>query len=167
MSMRGCYRRIAPAELRRLVSNSNGIEDFLSPDEEIYAALPAELFLEVDKAWLPIHYLLCGTMDEQSGPLGNVVLGGSPIGPDLSYGPARYLTPSQVQEAAQALAAIPVNDLMDRFDKKKMIEAGALSAYSDADENEDRAYIAFHYAALQRFFQDAANTGDAILLWIS
>ena len=100
-------------------------------------------------------------------PLGNVVLGGTELGDvDLGYGPARYLTPAEVREAAGALDAIFVDDLMSRFDYTAMLKAGAVYANTDAKEDEERDYIRFHYPRLRCYFRDAADSGDAMLLWI-
>src|SRR5262249_38852831 len=59
--------------------------------------------VSIDKAWHGLHYLLCGAPEPAPGPLGQAVFGGTEIGEDQGYGPARYFTPAQVAEIATAL----------------------------------------------------------------
>src|SRR5205814_4561024 len=59
--------------------------------------------ISLDKAWHGLHYLLCGAAEPAPGPLGQAVLGGTEIGEDLGYGPARYFTAAQTSQIAQAL----------------------------------------------------------------
>jgi len=54
--------------------------------------------ISIDKAWHGLHYLLCGAPEPVAGPLGQAVFGGTDIGEDQGYGPARYFTPTQVAE---------------------------------------------------------------------
>ena len=63
---------------------------------------PGEDGLNLEKSWHVLHYLLTGKAEEAPGPLGNAILGGTEIGGDLGYGPARFLTPQQVREVAVA-----------------------------------------------------------------
>jgi hypothetical protein len=44
-------------------------------------------------------------------------VGGKEIGPDLGYGPARLLTPSEVQAVAPALAYVSSEALTQRFER--------------------------------------------------
>jgi Domain of unknown function (DUF1877) len=79
--------------------------------------------LNLEKSWHVLHYLLTGETEEAQPPLGNAILGGKEIGDDLGYGPARFLTPQQVQEVASALASMKKEDLASRFDLDAMIKA--------------------------------------------
>ena len=54
----------------------------------------------IDKAWGGLHYLLCGVMDAGRESVGLAVLGGTKIGDDHGYGPARYLSASRVKTVA-------------------------------------------------------------------
>lgn len=185
MSMIGCYRRVKPSELRRLQAAPDGIEDFINPpdyEEACFEAMrngqppPESPNLDVDKAWMPINFLLCGeTVGVGKPPLGIIVCGGRELGDvDLGYGPARYLTADEVRAAAHALEVIPAEKLMERFDYQAMVQSGACWLPENADEaerkfreDEERDYVPFNYTALRRYFLDAARAGDAMLLWIS
>ena len=48
--------------------------------------------VSLDKAWHGLHYLLCGALEPAPGPLGQAVFGGTEIGEDPGYGPARYFS---------------------------------------------------------------------------
>src|SRR5262249_47562522 len=54
--------------------------------------------VSIDKAWHGLHYLLCGAPEPAPGPLGQAVFGGTEIGEDQGYGPARYFTVPPVPE---------------------------------------------------------------------
>ena len=51
------------------------------------------------------------------------ILGGTAIGDDMGYGAPRYLDAPQVKEAAEALAALPVDELRQRFKPAELEEA--------------------------------------------
>jgi hypothetical protein len=95
-------------------------------------------------------------------PLGNAILGGTPIGGDVGYGPARFLDPGQVREVASALAALSKEGLARRFDLRAM---SAAKVYACDDESE--LELAQHYFEhLVRYYADAAARGNAVLLYI-
>lgn len=176
MGMIGFYRRVTPGELRQLQSDPDSIQDFLYPPEEESARyqalmnnqpLPGSRNFDVDKSWQAIHFLLCGSIDESEPPLGNAVLGGEVLGDvDLGYGPPRYLTSGEVKDVSQALAAIDIDEFMSRFDYETMIQEGALFSNTSATEDEEREYVRSHYPPLQSYFREAADAGDAMILWI-
>ena len=41
----------------------------------------------IDKAWHGVHFILANTVYEPTAPPGDAVLGGTPVGDDLGYGP--------------------------------------------------------------------------------
>src|SRR6516165_8261013 len=81
--------------------------------------------VSIDKAWHGLHYLLCGAAEPAPGPLGQSVFGGTEIGEDQGYGPARYFSPAQVVEIAAALRSPGLErDLHARFDAEAMTQIG-------------------------------------------
>ncbi len=120
-----------------------------------------ELFIE--KAWHGVHFLLCGVIDEAPPPLGDAILGGTEIGPDMGYGPARYLDPHRVKAVADALKAIPPSVLAARFDIAGLQEH---QVYPNAWSEDDREWIQGAYSELRDFYADAAQKGLAVLLYI-
>jgi hypothetical protein len=124
---------------------------------------PDEEGLRLEKSWHSLHYLLTGSAGAAAPPLGNAVLGGTPIGGDLGYGPARVLDSEQVREVASALAGLSMDDLARRFDLRAM-SAAKVYACDDEDELE----LAQHYFEhLVRYYADAAARGNAMLLYIA
>ena len=118
MSMTGEYRRL----------NATSLEDLLGKvrhDPEAFSIyLYSELHrfnkrdptLSIGKGWHGIHFILNGDPDEINSLAGSVVYGGQEVGADMSYGPVRYMTPSQVQNVSKALEAITEEEFKARFD---------------------------------------------------
>lgn len=82
---------------------------------------PAAGFVDMDKAWGCLHYLLTGTARDGEGPFAFLLKGGTPVGEeDLGYGPARVFRPLEVAAIADALATVSQFTLTPRFDLKKL-----------------------------------------------
>jgi hypothetical protein len=138
------------------------LQELQSAGAKLPGEQPDEEGLSLEKSWHSLHYLLTGTAEEAPAPLGNAILGGVPIGDDLGYGPARFLTPDQVHEVAAALSKVTREELVRRFDLDAM---SAANIYACADEDElERAQ--HYFSKLARYFADATARGDAMLLWI-
>ena len=165
MSMIGNYRRVTPKELAALQQRPETISTFLYPAN--IEAVPIDRSLDIDKAWHAIHFLLNGEPWEGDLPLHNAVLGGTPLGEeDVGYGPARFLTPTEVAEVARALRGITPDELRARFDPQRLAAANIYpSIWDDPDDALD--YMLINYQSLARFFQQAAQAGDAMLLYIN
>src|SRR5262249_53562472 len=113
-----------------------------------------------------VHYLLTGdvSLEERQvpPPLGNVVLGGTPVKfLDASYGSVRSLTPEEVQAVASALREIPTEEMSRRFDAAAR---AAPEIYSQSWDDEDREALLEYYPRLVRFFEKAAEAGKVVLL---
>ena len=77
----------------------------------------------MDKEWHGIHFLLTGDAWSTDGEYCSIVFGGTEIGPDISYGPARMLTAQQVADIASKLQALSLDDLRSRFNPAEMTAA--------------------------------------------
>jgi uncharacterized protein DUF1877 len=165
MSMIGNYRRVTPDELKMLIRQPSLIADFLYPPDG--SGPPPDRYLDIDKAWDAINFLLTGSSEPGAPPLGNVVLGGTCLGDvDVGYGPARYLTAIEVGEVARALRSVSEADLQGRLDLEKMREAGVYPGVWE-DREEELEYLHYHYPPLVEFFIAAAQLGDAMILYIN
>jgi len=123
---------------------------------------PGEDGLSLEKSWHSLHYLLTGSAEPVGSPLGKAILGGREIGPDLGYGPARFLDVSEVREVAANLSKLSPSDLARRFDLPTMM---AVRIYACRDEGE--LELAQHYfAQLKDYYSDAEKRGNAMLLYI-
>jgi hypothetical protein len=182
MSMIMNYRRITPqkmAELQAAVeSDPDAVgrflyveSDQLVSDDELEKRYEAESdtrpYLDIDKSWHAIHFLLTGSAWEGEAPLANTVLGGTELGDeDVGYGVARYLTPDEVREVSEALGAITPEELMQRSSPQEMQAADIYPNIWDRGEDE-LEYVREYYDMLVRFFRGAAEAGEAMLLYFN
>jgi len=97
--------------------------------------------LDLAKKWDALDKGL--TAGVTTGPLANVVHGvdGIKVGPSLSFGRPRYLTPAQVAECAEALGRFPEQNLRVRYFAGKMRGAHGDWGPHLMDENA-RGYLA-------------------------
>lgn len=164
MSMIGNFVAVSPKRLAELIADPDSIGSFLYPDD---GDSEPENFLDVDKAWHAIHYTLNGKAWEGEPPLGWTVVGGTEIGEDVGYGPARYLTTDQVKAVAEALSTIDAEEFSTRFDPKAL---GAAEIYPEIwgrDDSEGLEFVLNYYNELRTFYLAAAERGDAALLYIN
>ena len=164
MGMVACFAAVSPEVLARLVSGEESIEEYLYPndgDDE------PENSIDLDKAWHGIHYLLNGTAEGGNGPLALAVMGGVEFGPEVGYGPARYLTPNETAAVAKALEGISSATLQARFDPKDMAEKDIyLSPMWERDGAAALEYALEYFEELPEFYRDAAARGDAVIQWL-
>lgn len=118
--------------------------------------------LSLEKSWHSLHYLLTGTARETDSLVGKAILGGIEMGPDVGYGPARYLDATEVEKVANSLKAVSEDDLALRFDLKAMKTA---NIYACCDEDE-LGLAQGYFVQLCDYYEKAAARGDAMLLYI-
>jgi hypothetical protein len=133
---------------------------------ELESAVPpnpaGEEGLTLEKSWHCLHYLLTGTAWETDSVLGKVILGGTEIGPDIGYGPARYREPDEVRKVARSLKTVSEKDLVSRFNLKAM---QAAKIYSCRDEG-DLQLAQDYFSQVRNYYDEAAERGDAMLLYL-
>ena len=161
MGMTGHLRRVRAEELDALLADSSGIAEFVFPD----GGAPAD-DIDIDQTWHGLHFLLTGSAYGGSGPLAKAVLGGTPIGPELSTGPVLSVTVAQVVEVAEALAGLDRDEVEQRFDAEQMIDSGI---YPDIWQDGDfaRDYALQDLGRVTEHYRDAAANGDAMFFYIS
>lgn len=165
MGMVACFAAVSPDTLEQLRSNPEDMDEYLHPndgDDEPPNSI------EIDKAWHGIHYLLTGQEDGGAEPWAWAVLGGEELGPEVGYGPARFLTPAQVAAVAEGLAGLSIDTLRQRFMPQDMEAKGI---YPEVIWVRDGAgaldYLLSFYPDLVAFYRDAAARGDGVLQWLS
>jgi hypothetical protein len=120
--------------------------------------------VSLDKAWHGLHYLLCGVLEPVPGPLGQAVFGGSEIGEDRGYGPARCFTPAQVAEIAGALQSPCLErELNARFDAAAMT---LLGIYPGVWETDDHDWLIEAFRTLRDFYAAASQAEQAVVTLI-
>lgn len=103
MGMIGCFTSLSPDALQRLRNEPDLIEDYLYPDD---GDSEPPNYIDLDKAWHGVHYLLTGQAYGGQEPESLAVVGGEEFGPEMGIGPARFLTVEQVARVASALSAL-------------------------------------------------------------
>jgi Domain of unknown function (DUF1877) len=125
---------------------------------------------DLDKAWHGIHYLLTGTAYEGDGPISYLLTGGEAVGDiDVGYGPARALTPAQVDDFHQALVNLTAEDLRARFNPAEMKALEIYPDIWDRDPAEDDTleYCLEYFKTLRNFVDMAASKQQALLIYLS
>jgi hypothetical protein len=168
MGMIANFRRLPEADLLRLCEEPELVADYLGEEE------PPEKFgpfadLDVDKSWHAIHFLLTGSAWEGEPPLNFIAIGGTEIGDDVGYGPARWLNAAEVASLAAALKNIPTNMLLERFDPAALTAADVYPNIWDRPPEEDdtRGYVEEYYDMLRSFILDAASEHEALLISVT
>jgi|SRR5579883_1559418 len=157
MSMIGLLVPIAPLELQRLKRAPSSIsEHFDRPD-----------VTNLQKMWQALHFLLSGRAWDGSPPLGNAVLGGAPIGPDRGYGPARYLTPDEVQAVDAALQKMSHAELRRRFQPSALANNDIYPMVWDEPEEDLFDELRHYFDRLVACYGEAARNGNAMLLCLT
>jgi hypothetical protein len=162
MSMIGNFLQLSPEELAALIADPSSVESFVYPGEK-----ERENSIDIDKAWHGIHYLLAGDSWGGEPPLANVVLGGTEIGHDVGYGPARYLTADEVKAAADALKDITPDDLRSKYVASQLSDNEIYPEIWDDPDDDAAGYLMSWYATLRDYYIDAAAKQNAMLKYLN
>jgi len=119
--------------------------------------------LDLDKAWHGIHYLLAGTAWTPGKGAGQVILGGTPLGGDQGYGPARFFSVGEVRLLAGLLEAETPAKLTARFDAKAMDREKIYPDVWVREGKEALDYLLEYYVQLVAFYRAAAKADRAVL----
>lgn len=172
MGMRAYFVSIDVKELEEIIANPKMTEDILFPseydeeDQEEELVIPYK-FIDIDKSWQEIHFLLCGEPYGGELPLSNTILGGEGIGDDLGYGPARYLTAEEVKDVAKDLAGISMDGFKERFEsQKELMKVVNLYPGVWEDDDEEYKYLSLYFEMLKDYYLDAEKNKKAMLLYV-
>jgi hypothetical protein len=118
--------------------------------------------ISIDKAWHGLHYLLCGKAGSDSSLAGQAVMGGTDVGDDLGYGPARYFDAARVADIARELSRPNLEAEMDaRFDPAQMAKLGIYPGQFVATDDKQWLFDAFR--KVRQFYVDAAAAKLAVV----
>jgi len=164
MSRTAAFVAVSKSELEKLLVDAANVGKFFV---ERLEAQDKSQVLDIDKSWHGIHFLLTGEQYGGEPPASLPILGGVEFGPQIYYGPARYLTPEQVQEASAHLAATPIETLKERY-KPQALESADIYPTGMWESEGDQAfdYLAHWYVLLGSFYARAATRDQAMLLAI-
>ena len=172
MSMIMNLLRISKQELENYIQTPSLFEEKL---DVLYESEDNDdAFLDIDKAWGGILYLLTGKAFASGSPedevdsLNRIFFSAQFFDEDMDvgYGPAHYLTPEQVAGIHRKIASLTEADLKAHYDPEAMSEEEELYPSLEWNE-EDFEYLYSHFQALQSFFAMAASRGEAIVTFLS
>ena len=132
---------------------------------------PGAGFVDLDKGWQCLHYLLTGSARDGDAPLNFLLKGGTPVGDeDSGFGPARVFRPLEVAVIADALSGVTQPMLLSRFELKKLekleIYPGRWSEVNMSSDY-DLGYYLGPFEELKRVAQRAKNERLGMIVWIA
>jgi len=162
MGMTAYFKILDTSEFMLVATKPDEIEDMLFPIE---SEDPFEGQTCLEKEWHLIHYILCGELEPDGTPLGDAVLGGNPMGPDLGYGHGRLIHSGRVTEISDALAKANFDSLYSSIDQsdKKLKEV-----YSNFEfEDNERKYHIELLEELKSMYKKAAEQSCAVFAYLA
>jgi uncharacterized protein DUF1877 len=117
--------------------------------------------ISIEKAWHGVHYLLCGQAVPGAGLASQAVMGGTDVGEDLGYGPARYFDAPTVAAIAHELTQPNLEaEMTARWDPDQMT---ALGIYPAVFTSDDEQWLMDAFRDLRKFYVDAAAGNLAVV----
>lgn len=132
--------------------------------------------LELDKAWHIVSLLLTGYQEmgimpflvsinnEDNLPSVNAILCGTETKCQATYGFYRYLMPDEVKQVGQALSTVSEENIRIRFDRGFETQ---IDVYATGWEEDDFELGLEYCERLISYYKDAAEKGNAMLIWLS
>ncbi len=163
MSMIGNFLSVTEAELNQYIDDSGLLIDRVSDiDSE------SQNWIDIDKSWQAIHYILTKDPWEGRVPESLVVLGGVEIGDDLGYGPGKYITPSEVKIVAAILKNLNHEKIRSEYDPEAYEEMEIYpSGIWQEEKMEAIEYVLSYLEPLSKFYERAAKEGLAVIKYIN
>jgi hypothetical protein len=156
--MRLQLQAASAADIQHYNSNPPGVEELISPGG------PG---LSVEKAWHGLHRVLTGEAWGGDAPLGFLLIGGSPVGDDLGYGPARLFGPEEAIDIANALDAISDEEFDRRFDLEQLAAEQIYPMIWDEPRPNLLQEYLHYFHELRQFVRDAARQRMGLLVFLS
>jgi hypothetical protein len=123
----------------------------------------------VDKAWHGLHFLFTGAADEGTEPATYILSGGEEIGDvDVGCSVARAIHSPGVQRFADFLSAFSREDLLHRYEPRRMLE---LDIYPRLwkEERQEQAfeYLWGYFQILRDFVAEAARRRSGMIVYVT
>jgi hypothetical protein len=166
MGMIGNVIRVSQYELNSFLNNSEILEEKID-NEGNYET---EWSLDLDKSWDGINYILTGDilggLETEPNKLQRALFSFQVIDEDqdLGYGPAYYLTSSQVKETNSELEKITNENFMSKFNGSEMNELGIYPEVWTEDESLE--YLLENFTAFKEFYKKASENQEAIITFL-
>ncbi len=165
MGMSSTLIRITAKELNAYLEDSSLLEKRIYQDEEDAKSI------DLDKNWDGILFLLTGggIASGLEHDLARIIFSGNLIDEeqDLGYGPAHYLTATEIQDYYTKLSAFGIDELKNNFDPIKMDELDVYPSGIWQRENEEaRGYLLEAFEELKAFYAKAVEAKQAVISFI-
>ncbi len=162
MSMILCLKETPDTKIEELLKDPDSIENFLDEAED-------SGYLELDKAWHGIHFLLTNSDWQGEKPLCYLLYGGKPIGDiDVGYGPANAITSKQVAEFDAALEKIDEAEFRSRFNPKLMMTNEIYPTIWDrpVEKDDTLGYLCEYFRNLKDYVKTTKQANNGMIIWM-
>jgi len=167
MGMIGNVIRVSEEELNTFLNNSEILEKKIFANE----SYESEWFLDLDKSWDGINYILTGEiiggLENDPNELQRALFSFQIIDEeqDLGYGPAQYLNPNQVKETYSELEKITADNLKSKINGSEM---NAIGIYPEIwTEAESREFLIDSFIEFKEFYKKASKNNEAIITYLN
>jgi len=161
MGMVAQFKVISKADTEIITKDPNHVEDLLFPPD---AEDPFKGQTSLEKEWHVIHYILCGSDAPDGTSLGDAVLGGTEVGADLGYGPARLILPDQIRTINSALSSVDFQELCRNVNRESDVVKELYSA--DALEEEMDDVLEHYFQKLADLYSKNSKGNNSILAYL-
>ena len=167
MGMIGNVIRVSQEELNDFLNNSETLEHKIYTNENY----EAEWFLDLDKSWDGINYILTGEiiggLEKEPNELQRALFSFQILDEeqDLGYGPAQYLSSSQVKETYSELEKITDDVLKSKINGSEMNKIGI---YPEIwTESESHEFLVDSFKKFKEFYKKASENNQAIITYLN
>lgn len=167
MGMIGSIIRVSEEELNTFLNDSETLEKKIYADD----SYEAEWFLDLDKSWDGINYILTGEniggLENEPNKLERALFSFQVIDEEqnLGYGPAQYLNSTQVKETFTELDKITDELMKSKINGSEMNKIGI---YPEIwTESESHEFLIESFGEFTAFYKKAAENNEAIVTFIS
>ena len=156
MSICAVLRRIESAKLAEVRKKPRRTRALVENDER-------EDSLVLEYGYDTLQCLLAGALEGGHPSLRDVILGGVEIGPEIGYGPARFVEPVRVLEISRALESLRWEDVRSRG---RSLPSSSLSAGAPGTD-EEWEMIRQGFEQVRKLYGRAAVRGNAMMLYLA
>ncbi|UII27172.1 YfbM family protein [Fulvivirga maritima] len=167
MGMIGNVIRVSQEELNEFLNNPVTLEKKIYSDQ----SFEADWFLDLDKSWDGINYILTGDiiggLENEPDILQRAFFSFQVISEeqDLGYGPAQYLNPTQVKETYSELEIMTNDILKSKVNGSEMNELGIYPEIWTEPESEE--FLIDSFNEFKEFYKKAAENNQAIVTYVN
>ena len=156
MGMTGALKQVWPKTEERIIEDPAFLADLLFAEDGDY--------LNLDKSWDGLHYLLSMAGEKHDSSLTEAVLGGTPLAKDPNFVVIFVKSPSRVARIADSISALSSEELYQYFQVEEMNER---SLYPHIDwQEEDFQYLYRYFTSVVDYYQEAAERNKAMVFCI-